>query len=476
MLLPMFSKMTHYTEEQQMALYGPYATKKDLMTEIAMKIALWDFYMGPGQEWTLDDNIDYVPSKEKLNFTKEIIDRQNMILTNKKYQINITPLIEGTDVSKIIQLIRVVEENSKIQNIIKNMDLEKSVMKKSALRIIGNRDKQILKVVNHNPLEFFHSTDDDGTLLNVNFHYLTEETYYNVDENKEFFVGNYYLENGKCLWDAKIKDAKGKVVKNLSQMVDTGLDFIPVEVFINNPQIDSYNGYSDVTDIEGLQRIYNMIVNAMVDNIGFDINKMIKIINNEMNKSKNSDLKLKIKPGSMFELDKGQDIAFVANETNIVEVLNFVNKIKDEAYQLKHQPTNSQLATAKSGKEIENMYNALEKYCATKFSELDDGLKNVYRNVVKVNNTLGIYPELVTDVPFNIEILPNFDIFDDVQTDKENMIKLAEIGKLSIRTLLEKVAGVEDAEAEFARIIEEQKLLSGASNDAYLTSVINNIK
>ena len=396
-------------------------------------------------------------------------------MTNKKYDVVITPVNENDDITPILKLIKKVEEDSKIQNIIKNMNLEKSVMKKSALRIIGNRDKGILKIVNHNPLEFFHATDDDGQLINVNFHYLTEETYYNEDKDKQYFVGNYFLENGKCYWDSKIKGADGKIITPIVDKMDIGLDFIPVEVFINNPQIDSYKGESDIIEIMGLQKIYNMIVNAMVDNIGFDVNKMLKIINNEMGKSNSTSQSLKIKPGSVFELDKGQDLQFINNDTNITQVLEFVDKIKNEAYSLKHQPTQAQLSAASSGKEIENMYNELEKYCASKFGEIDDGLKNVYRMVVKINNIMDIYPELKSDVPFNIDIQPNFDIFDDVQTDKENMIRLAEAGKLSIKTLLEKF-GVEDSVAEFDRIVEEQKILNGLANDQYLSSVLENLK
>ena len=121
-----------------------------------------------------------------------------------------------------------------------------------------------------------------------------------------------------------------------------------------------------------------------------------------------------------------------------------------------------------SGKQMDKAFENLTKRCRNKSIEWRIGLKNLVRMVFEIKRISNLYSDIKINDNYKLDVVFHFRTFETPEEKAVSLLPLLEAGAMSLETYLSRI-GVEDVEAEIARIISNKRALS---EDAYLSNLM----
>lgn len=443
-------------------LYG-----ETVLTDMNQIITLYDFYEGSGQNWTVPDDLDYTPTKKITNLTKKLIKEEARFMFSRTPEILIKPLHKKDEKGTLEtqQLINKVLKQSRFANKIIRAGRDCFIGKRVAIKLSANIDKKEIKVMFRPSLEFiFEPAEDDIDVLNkITFFYQTVDS--NDKTEQRIWKQTYQMLNGKCILNEGVYDGFGQPIEIRYEDYDTGLDFIPAYVIINDGLTGDLNGESDIIELIDNAVHYNKLTSDDIDALRFNMFPMKAVTDATEDTLKN----IKIAPNALVDLQTSLDAAegAKANMQNVEATFNYndrlentLNRLKNDMYELLNIPNVSleQLkGLMQSGKSMKALYWGLISRCEEKWATWKPALEWMVESIIKIAKVYNI--EKLPEIDYTVEIVPLYPIMEDEEQERQIDMQEVETNVRSRKSYIEKWGINEDADAELQQIAEEQDML-----------------
>jgi len=401
-------------------LSGLYGQK--VLEDMGHIIALYDFYDGRGQDWQTATDLDYRPTKLITNLCKKLIRRESRFMFGRTPEISIRAL-DGSPLDECtIALRQVLCASGFPERLLKGLR-DCLIGKRVALKLSGGVG-QPLSVQIRPSLEFiFEPREDDADdLKKIIFFYRTNDCAKASDQR--IWRQKYEMAGGRCFVTEGIYDGKGNLVEG-GQCINTGLDFIPCRVIINDGLTGDLCGESDVEEIMASQMIYNRLKSDDLDALRFNMFPQRVAVDADGSSLEN----MVIAPGSLIDLmtdpargDGGHQASLTMLEPKFGyndRFENAMNRIKQDMHELLGVPNVSleQLrGYASSGASVRALYWELEERCEERWATWGPALEWMSRSILKMLSVYGskTYP---SDIDVHIEHL--YPIMADEHSERE---------------------------------------------------------
>lgn len=441
-------------------LYGESVIRD--MKEI---IDLYEFYEGKGQKWATAGNLDYIPSKKITNYTKKLIKEQARFLFGK------TPFFTVKTENESIE----ADVNSYIQEVLNSNHFSSKIIKAARDCFVGKRialklskdDKDNIKISFRNSLEFVYETeaDDVDKLRKIIFFYQINDE--KEKEEQRIWKQTYELIDDKCILNEAIYNGFGKAVEVKFTNHNTGLDFIPAYVVINDGLTGDLSGESDVAEIKDNQIAYNKILSDDIDALKFNMFPQTVATDAEERSLES----MQISPGSLVDLQT--DITAGDNKQASLTKLessfsyndrveNAVSRIKADMYDVLNIPNLSiedLKGTVTSAKAIKALYWQLITRCEEKYQEWEPALIWMIEKMLLMSN--------ISTENLNIAVENVYPLLEDEYEEKDSDRADVMNQTLSRRSYIKKWNEDIDAEEELKQIAIERELLE----NSYFSSI-----
>lgn len=437
-----------------------------VLQDISKTIKLYDFYDGKGQDWETPAGLDYKPTKKRVNLVKKLIKREAGFMFGRTPELTFTSADETADALSDAQtVLDGMLRRSGFKNKLIQAGRDCFIGKRIAIKVSGGKDKDI-RVSFRPSTEFVYSTMDDDcdVLSKIIFFYQTNNE--PLRENQRIWKQKYYLDNGRCILNEGIYDGYGRLLEG-GQDADTGLDFIPCYVVINDGLTGDMMGESDVAELMDLQNAYNRLNSDDADALKF--NMFPQTVATDV-KAESLEA-MRISPGALVDLQT--DPATMGSGQAKLDKLESsfsyserfeaaINRTKNDMFDLLSVPNVSleQLkGLMQSGKSMKALYWELITRCEDKWASWEPALEWLGMTVLKMAAAYqGLsFPE---DTSVHVEHLYPIleDDFDEMANDQQEVIH-----QLRSRMSYMKKWGVApDPDAELRQIKVEETLFSDA--------------
>ena len=437
-----------------------------VLQDISKTIKLYDFYDGKGQDWETPAGLDYKPTKKRVNLVKKLIKREAGFMFGRTPELTFTSADESADALSDAQtVLDGTLRRSGFKNKLIQAGRDCFIGKRIAIKVSGGKDKDI-RVSFRPSTEFVYSTMDDDcdVLSKIIFFYQTNNE--PLRENQRIWKQKYYLDNGRCILNEGIYDGYGRLLEG-GQDADTGLDFIPCYVVINDGLTGDVMGESDVEELIDLQNAYNRLNSDDADALKF--NMFPQTVATDV-KAESLEA-MQISPGALVDLQT--DPATMGSGQAKLDKLESsfsyserfeaaINRTKNDMFDLLSVPNVSleQLkGLMQSGKSMKALYWELITRCEDKWASWEPALEWLGMTVLKMATAYqGLsFPE---DTSVHVEHLYPIleDDFDEMANDQQEVIH-----QLRSRMSYMKKWGVApDPNAELRQIKVEETLFSDA--------------
>lgn len=437
-----------------------------VLQDIGRIIKLYDFYDGKGQDWETPAGLDYKPTKKRVNLVKKLIKREAGFMFGRTPELTFTSADESADALADAQsVLDGALRRSGFKNKLIQAGRDCFIGKRIAIKVSGGKDKDI-RVSFRPSTEFVYSTMDDDcdVLSKIIFFYQTNNE--PLRENQRIWKQKYYLDNGRCILNEGIYDGYGRLLEG-GQDADTGLDFIPCYVVINDGLTGDMMGESDVEELIDLQNAYNRLNSDDADALKF--NMFPQTVATDV-KAESLEA-MRISPGALVDLQT--DPATMGSGQAKLDKLESsfsyserfeaaINRTKNDMFDLLSVPNVSleQLkGLMQSGKSMKALYWELITRCEDKWASWEPALEWLGMTVLKMAAAYqGLsFPE---DTSVHVEHLYPIleDDFDEMANDQQEVIH-----QLRSRMSYMKKWGVApDPDAELRQIKVEETLFSDA--------------
>lgn len=455
--------MFNFIKQELNGLYGE-SVLKDL-NEI---IELYDFYEGKGQDWDTPKDLDYKPTKKIANYTKKLIKEEARFLFGK------TPYfkIETENESKQEQLQEFIDNTLKINN------FDRKLIKGAKDCFIGKRvalklnysEETGIKIMFRPSLEFvFEPLDDDiDELKKIIFFYQINDS--KNKEDQRIWKQSYELIRGKCILGEAIYDGAGKIVEVLFDNYDTGLDFIPAKVIINDGLTGDLKGESDVAEIMDGQKAYNKLTSDDVDALRFNMFPQTVATDASENSLEN----IKIAPSALIDLQT--ELTAGEKKQAKMEKLessfgydarfeNSINRIKADMFDLLNIPNvslNELRVMVTSGKVMKALYWQLITRCEEKYQEWGTAFEWMVSRIIRMAKAYNVAP--LPDDSYNIIVENVYPLPEDEDIEMENDRSEVLNQVRSKKSYMEKwkTTMSNDSDAELQQIAKEREMLENS--------------
>lgn len=453
-------------------LYG-----QAVLEDIGATIRLYDFYDGKGQDWETPKNLDYKPTKKRVNLVKKLIKREAGFMFGRTPEILYDSAVKGDSIIEEAQsILNDVLNRSGFQNKLIQAARDCFIGKRVAIKVSGGKDKSI-RVSFRPAFEFVYSTVDDDcdTLNKIIFFYQTNNE--PERENQRLWKQKYWMDGGKCRLVEGVYDGYGRLIEG-GEEIDTGLDFIPCYVILNDGLTGDMMGESDVAELIDLQNAYNRLNSDDADALKFNMFPQRVAVNADAKSLEN----IRISPGSLVDLMTDPALADdgVKADLNMLEAsFNYserfeaaINRTKNDMYDLLSVPNISleQLkGLMQSGKSMKALYWELITRCEEKWATWEPALKWLAHTVLKMQ---AAYAGYTIPIEYTVKVEHLYPILEDDFDEMSNDMQEVTQQLRSRKNYIEKWGVAPDADAELRQIKLEQTLLQD-SYAAALTKELN---
>ena len=433
-----------------------------VLEDIGRTIRLYNFYDGKGQDWQVASGLDYKPSKKRVNLVKKLIKREAGFMFGRTPEINIRSDCADPDSIAAAQgIIDDVLRKSRFKNKLIQAARDCFIGRRVAVKLSGGFGREP-RITFRPSFEFVYTTADDDcdTLQKIIFFYQTNN--HAEREKQRVWKQKYVMEHGRCILNEGVYNGFGQLIEG-GEDIDTGLDFIPCYVILNEGLTGDLLGESDVAELIDLQNAYNHLNSDDADALRFNMFPQTVATD-----AKAESLEyIRISPGALVDLQTdpaviGDGNARQAKLQKLESGFGYsdrfeaaVNRTKNDMYDLLSVPNVSleQLkGLMQSGKSMRALYWELISRCEEKWASWEPALQWLAEAILKME---AVY--LGTPIPegYSVEIEHLYPILEDDFTEMANDRQEVAAGLRSRASYIQKWGVAPDAEAELARVREE---------------------
>lgn len=420
-------------------LSGLYGQR--VLEDMGQIIALYDFYEGRGQEWQTANDLDYQPTKLITNLCKKLIKREARFMFGRTPEISLRDS-EGRLLHKHQSALeKVLEESVFPERLLKGLR-DCLIGKRVAIKLTGGVGEPITVQIRPS-LEFVYETSEDDTerLRKIVFFYRLNDS--TKKSEQRIWRQKYEMGGNRCFLTEGVYDGNGKVVEG-GECRNTGLDFIPCRVVLNDGLTGDLSGESDVEEIMASQQCYNHLKSDDIDALRFNMFPQRVAVDADSSSLEN----MVLAPGALVDLvtdpacsDDGRQASLSMLEPKFgydERFENAISRIKQDMHELLGVPNISleQLqGFAQSGKALRALYWELQERCEERWAVWEPALKWLCRAVISM---LSIYGDEHFDDDFTVHIEHLYPIPEDEEAERELDLREVEAGVRSAESYREK--------------------------------------
>ncbi|KQB77230.1 phage portal protein [Clostridium butyricum] len=439
-----------------------------------------------GQNWPIDDNIDYKPTKEIRNKIKPLLRKQARWMFGKEPTLvfKADDLKDKDNCEDLRKYIEDVFENNDFWNNTRKAFLEATIKKRVLLRAEANPGQPI--VIKYESIENFYYKEKNGKLLKVIFFEEDEQNVFKEeDKDKVYYLHTYYYKPLERTLDAENKIVEYKPFYKKETYINTELQedktldneitiskTIPCWLIKNAGELNNKFGESDVTDLVDSQNQYNKRNSDFADALRFQMFGAEAIID-----GKEDDVnKLTVAPNALHAIrtsdeamERGKQATIQRQEYNIGNsgaIDAYLNRCDSDMREMLDMPKITDLNNIPSAKAMGYLYNDLMARCDEKFNDWEKPLLNLIDFIIEVGSFCypGIFDKYWLLMNYTKIIKRNVPLPSDEDDKKDKAMDEVDRKVRSRKSYIKEFTNEEDAEKAFEEILEETTMLQNAQD------------
>ncbi len=431
---------------------------RNVLADLAEILRLYSYYDGNGQMWYADDRLDYTPTRMVTNFIKKIIKKEARFMFCRTPEITISSPDAPEAAAEIQSYIRKVLEDNEFAKKLTMAGRDCFIGRRVALKLWCGTDG--VEIMFRPSFEFIYDTelDESDNMRKIVFFYgLNDEK---DKKDQRFWKQKFELCGGRCYITESIYDGNGNIVETIHDFDDTGLDFIPPYIIVNDPLTGDLKGESDVAELISNQDRYNRLKSDDADTLMFHMFP-VTVAKNASGDCLDS---MRIAPNAIIDLQTDQaaegeaDISKLESNFSYSEAYeNSIKRVKNDMYDLMDVPfvtTEELTGVLQSGKAMKALYWELICKCEERWRTWDSALKWLVNAILKINDIYGYTKLPQADFTIGIEHL--YPIMEDEDTERQLDLTEVNSGVRSRKNYIEKWNISTDGEAELETIAAER--------------------
>ena len=433
-----------------------------VLEDIGKTIRLYEFYDGKGQDWPLPSGLDYKPTKKRVNLVKKLIKREAGFMFGRTPEINIRSGDGNPDAAAHAQMLLLrILEHSRFRNKLIQAARDCFIGKRVALKLSGGFGMEP-RVTFRPSFEFIYSTADDDCdkLDKIIFFYQTNSE--PLRRNQRVWKQKYFMRGGRCFLNEGVYDGFGHLLEGGGD-VDTGLDFIPCYVILNEGLTGDLMGESDVAELIDLQNAYNHLNSDDADALRFNMFPQTVATDAKAESLEN----IVLSPGALVDLQTdpavmGDSQSRQAKLQKLESSFGYsdrfeaaINRTKNDMFDLLSVPNVSleQLrGLMQSGKSMRALYWELISRCEEKWASWEPALRWMADALLRM---MRVYQNAPVPENYSVEIEHLYPILEDDFTEMANDRQEVAAGLRSRASYIEKWTVAPDAASELDTIRRE---------------------
>lgn len=454
---------TEWIRRELSGLLGEQVTR-----DLADSIRLYAVYDGDGQRWQPDETgLDYKPTVKTTNIVKKLIKEEARFMMGVEPEIKISPVNGDSEKDRkscaqiedwLSDFLRRNKWGDKLIKAARDCFIGKRV----ALKLTGAPGKP-LGIQFRPSLEFAYDTDpeDVDRLAKVVFFYHTNES---MDRDKQrIWRQKYEMRDGRCVLTEGVYDGNGRIVEESHAGEDTGLDFIPVYVIINDGLTGDMTGESDVRELLDNQDSYNRLRSDDMDALRFNMFPM-RIFRDASQETMDA---VKIAPGAVVDAQtdpaSGSQVDCKILETQFgydARIEHTLDRTKGDMYEALSVPNVSpdQLKNfVTSGKTMKALYWGLTCRCEEKWNTWDAALIFMVDALLRMAKAYGAAD--LPEVKYTVSIDHRYPIPDDEETERQSDMQEVAQQVRSRKSYIDKWQPEASSGAELEQIVREERMM-----------------
>lgn len=429
-----------------------------------------------GQNWPVDDNVDYSPTQDIRNKVKPLLKKQARWMFGKKPTLifKADDLKDKEQCEELRKFIEDVFENNNFWNNTRKAFLEATIKKRVLLRAEANPGDPV--TIKYESIENFFYKEKNGKLLKAIFFEEDEmNVYKEEDKDKIYYLHTYYYnadENTKALqaWYRKETYKNIELQKELTIDQDTGFSIIPCWLIRNGGELNNTFGESDITDLRDAQNQYNKRNSDFADALRFQMFGSESIIDG----NEDDVNRLTIAPNAVHAI-KTRDEALAEGKQTIIqrqeynignsEAVNaYLDRADSDMKETLDMPKISDLNNIPSAKAMIYLYNDLIARCEEKWNDWEPVFKDLIEYVIEVSKHCycGCFKEEWRALKYTTIFMHNYPLPSDEEDKKKLALDEVEKNARSIRNYMKEFSNEEDIEKALSEVIDEVARLNEA--------------
>ncbi|MDS1004943.1 phage portal protein [Clostridium sporogenes] len=443
-----------------------------------------------GQNWPIDDNVDYKPTQDIRNKVKPLLKKQARWMFGKKPTIifKADDLKDKEQCEELRKFIEDVFENNNFWNDTRKAFLEATIKKRVLLRAEANPGEPI--VIKYESIENFFYKERNGKLLKTIFFEEDEmNVYKEEDKDKIYYLHTYYYKMDKTIgapqaWYRKETYKNTDLIEKIEY--DTGFSTIPCWLIRNGGELNNTFGESDITDLRDAQNQYNKRNSDFADALRFQMFGSESIIDgneddvNRLTIAPNAVHAIKTRDEALAE---GKQATIQRQEYNIGNssaLDSYLDRADSDMKETLDMPKISDLNNIPSAKAMIYLYNDLIARCEEKFNDWEKPLLNLMNFIIEVGSVCypGVFDKAWVNMKYTKLIKQNYPIPNDEDEKKTLAMKEVETDVRSRKSYIKEFSDEEDVEKAFNEILEEKVQITNAETDQFnkgLDSELDNL-
>ena len=436
-----------------------------VLEDIGKTLRLYEFYDGKGQDWAVPAGLDYKPTKKRVNLVKKLIKREAGFMFGRTPEINLkSDCADAALIAASQRRIDGVLERSRFKSKLLQAARDCFIGRRVAIKLSGGFGREP-RVTFRPSFEFVYATaeDDCDVLDKIIFFYQVNNK--PERDKQRIWKQKFFMRDGRCFLNEGIYNGFGQLIEG-GKDADTGLDFIPCFVILNEGLTGDLMGESDVAELMDLQNAYNRLISDDADALKFNMFPQTVATD-----AKAESLEyIRISPGALVDLQTdpavmGDSQSRQAKLQKLESGFGYserfeaaVNRTKNDMFDLMSVPnvTLEQLkGLMQSGKSMRALYWELISRCEEKWASWEPALKWLAIALLKMRAVYlgGVFPDGIF-----AEIEHLYPILEDDFTEMSNDRQEVAAHLRSRKSYIQKWTVAPDADAELRAIAHEFSL------------------
>ncbi|MBE6067753.1 MAG: phage portal protein [Clostridium lundense] len=439
-----------------------------------------------GQNWEVNDNVDYIPAQDIRNKVKPLLKKQARFMFGNEPFINFKP-DNPADNEKCEELRRFIDDVLELNQFWKNTRkafLMSTIKKRVLLRVEANPGMPI--VIKYENIEDFYYKEQNGVLLEVKFFEEDESNAFaEADKDKIYYVHAYYYDRENESSEAqayyKRQTFKGDDTSNpIEETIQpTGFNAIPCWLIKNGGELGDEFGESDVDELRELQNQYNRKNSDFADALRFQMFGAESIIDGDPEDV----ARLTIAPNAVHAIrteanaaENGKQATHNRLEYNFgsSEAINsYLDRIDKDMRDILDMPAIKDLTNIPSAKAMKYMYNDLISRCEEKWNDWEPIFKELIQFILEAAqySYKGLFKNEWLVLKYTLVFSHNYPLPADEEDKKRLAMEEVQSNVRSHRSYIKDFSDDEDAEAQFKEIIEDNTAIAAAEQDQFQQGV-----